>query len=218
MGLIERDSWNFAKIKWLDQFMAGHKGFIAGGCFKNIFTDEKVKDLDIFFEKSEDWNNAIEYFDKQCGKDNQGGEYRFYYENKKVKAYKHIKTGIALELICTTYGTAEEILNQFDFTITKFAYAKREVEDEDAFSLEGEKTTHIEYFVLHDDKFFEHMQLKRLVIDNNVPFPVSTFDRMFRYAKYGYFPCRDTKLRIIDELRKLETVEGLSKSLYDGMD
>lgn len=54
---------NFMSIKWLDEFMVGHKGFICGGCFKNIFNHEKVKDIDIFFENISDFENAVIYFD-----------------------------------------------------------------------------------------------------------------------------------------------------------
>ena len=131
----------------------------------------------------------------------------------------------------------EEILNKFDFTITKFAYYKEEVEDEtgavakrqelpfetleDEHFLEeiGIPETHIEYKILMDDAFFEHLHLKRIVIDKDIPFPMSTFERMLRYAKYGYFPCKETKMKIINALRDLtdEQVE-LSESLYDGMD
>ena len=33
-----KDSWDFiSHLGWLDDYMMGHKGFIAGGCFKNIF-------------------------------------------------------------------------------------------------------------------------------------------------------------------------------------
>ena len=32
---------NFWQIRWLDKYMEGHKGFIAGGCFKNILSGEK---------------------------------------------------------------------------------------------------------------------------------------------------------------------------------
>lgn len=73
--------------------------------------------------------------------------------------------------------------------------------------------------ILMDDKFFEHLHLKRLVTDNNIPYPMSTFERMLRYAKYGYFPCKETKLRIVEALREL-TDEQIyaSESLYDGMD
>lgn len=45
---------NFWQIRWLDKYMEGHKGFIAGGCFKNILSGERVKDIDIFFERYKD--------------------------------------------------------------------------------------------------------------------------------------------------------------------
>ena len=35
--------------------MMGHKGYIAGGCFKNIFNGEKIKDIDIFFDDEEEF-------------------------------------------------------------------------------------------------------------------------------------------------------------------
>lgn len=43
MALIKRDRENFWILNWLDEYMTGHKGFICGGCFKNIFNKEKVK-------------------------------------------------------------------------------------------------------------------------------------------------------------------------------
>lgn len=225
--LIERETDNFYNLKWLDTFMVGHKGFIAGGCFKNIFNGEKAKDLDIFFENENDWKDAVEFFDEECGEENQDGLFRFYYENDKVKAYKHIKSDITLELIRKTYGTARDIIDNFDFTIVKFAYYKVQVEDEFVFDesspFESKSepiipSTHIEYKIIHDDKFFEHLHQKRLVVDNKIPFPISTFERMLRYAKYGYYPCKDTKMRIIQGIRDVEKVDGLSDSLYDGVD
>lgn len=203
----KRDVFNFAKIRWLDEFMTGHKGFIAGGCFKNIFNAEKVKDLDVFFESEQDFAAADSYYSSRPEL------WYLYYENKKVKAYRQLgeyRKPITVELIRNVYGTAEEILNMFDFTITKFAYYKEIVQDE-----EGD---HTEYKVLCHDRFFEHLQLKRLVVDDKLPFPVSTFERMLRYAKYGYFPCKETKLRIIAGIREVEGVDGLSESLYDGLD
>ena len=43
--------------------------------------------------------------------------------------------------------------------------------------------------------------------------------KQFRDAKYGYSPCRETKMKIIKALRDLDDrrVE-LSENLYDGMD
>lgn len=225
--LVTQERENFLLLNFLDEFMQGHKGFICGGCFKNIFNHEKTKDLDIFFENMSDWEAAVEYFDRMTpnygGEDKLEEKYYFHYQNDNVKAYKHIKTGIVLELCCKTFGTAKEILSKFDFTITKFAYYKVEIED--ATGAEVEKNpfesveTHIEYRVMHDDKFFEHLHLKRLVTDDLILFPISTFERMIRYAKYGYFPCKETKMKIIKALREVpEKQVELSKSLYDGMD
>ena len=236
--LITQERDNFWMLNWLDEFMVGHKGFICGGCFKNIFNREKAKDLDIFFESQSDFNDAVAYFDSQTpgynGYDKQDEAYRFLYENKNVKAYKHVNSGIRVELCCKIYGKPEDILNNFDFTIVKVAYYKVEVPDSefDPFDLEdqdpefvseisgmGDAKTHVEYKILIDDKFFEHLHMKRLVIDKDIPFPMSTYERMFRYAKYGFFPCKETKMKMINALRDLSDEQvNLSESLYDGMD
>lgn len=213
--LVERNIENFQNLNWLDEFMWYHKGFICGGCFKNIFNHEKVKDLDIFFKSMRDWEDAVLYFDtKTVGyalDDKREEEYKFYYENDNVKAYKHIKTGVVIELCCKIFGTAKEIIDSFDFTITKFALYKDVVEED------GEE--HVETKIICDDHFFEHLHQKRLVIDNKIPFPMSTFERMLRYAKYGYFPCKETKMKLIGAIRELDNRQvELSESLYDGVD
>lgn len=56
---------NFWQIRWLDKYMEGHKGFIAGGCFKNILSGEKVKDIDIFFESEDDFQEAVDLFNDE---------------------------------------------------------------------------------------------------------------------------------------------------------
>lgn len=226
--LVKEERDNYWMLNWLDEFMSGHNGFICGGCFKNIFSKEKVKDLDIFFESKEDFEEAVQYFDSMTpgyeGDDKRTEEYTYFYQNDNVKAYKHNRTGITIELCCKIFGTAEQILNQFDFTVVKFAYYKEEIEDEQIDSLESlfedfETETHIEYKILMDDKFFEHLHMNRLVIDNEIPFPMSTLERMFRYGRYGYFPCRETKMKIVRALRELDEQQvELSESLYDGMD
>lgn len=47
MALIKRDRENFWILNWLDEYMTGHKGFICGGCFKNIFNKEKETKMKI---------------------------------------------------------------------------------------------------------------------------------------------------------------------------
>lgn len=127
--LVKQDRYNFWILNWLDEFMTGHKGFICGGCFKNIFNHEKAKDLDIFFKNREDFDEAVAYFDSQThgyeGDDKRTETYRFYYENGNVKAYKHIEKGITVELCCKIFGTAEEILNRFDFSLQNLLITKK---------------------------------------------------------------------------------------------
>lgn len=205
MQLIEAVSWDFPKIKWLDHFMTGHSGFIAGGCFKQIFKSEKVKDIDIFFENEIEFEKAVIYF-------RDSDSFTKYYTSKKVEAFKCKKTGITLELIRSTFGSPQEVIGDFDFTITKFAYYKH-TEPADGILEES-----VEYKCLYSPKYFEHLMQNRLVVDDKTPFPISTFDRMFRYAKYGYYPCRDTKAKVIAALRELEHMPDSAFSLYDGVD
>ena len=62
---------------------------------------------------------------------------------------------------------------------------------------------HIEYKVVCDESFFEHLHLKRLVTDDKIPYPMSTSERI-KIAK------------AIHELP--EDLISASKSLYNGMD
>ena len=219
--IIEKKFEDFFVLNWLREFLVGHKGAICGGCFKNIFNGEKVKDLDVFFRSYSDWYDATEYFDQRTegylGEDKEPPEYRFYYENANVKAYKHIKTGVVVELCCKIFGTAKEIIDSFDFTITKFAVVTEN--SADLGDLDEWEEPDLETKVYCDDKFFEHLHLKRTVIDNKIPYPMSTFERMLRYAKYGYHPCRETKLKLVKALRELNESEvEVSASLYEGVD
>ena len=230
--LVKESNENYFMLKWLNKYIQDHKGFICGGCFKNIFNKEKVKDLDIFFLNRADFEDAVRYYDSQTVgyalgvdrwvSDNEAA-YTFLYENENVKAYTDKNTGIRIELCCKIFGTPEEILNQFDFTIAKFAYYKKEIKEQnnsvDNNSVNGDVSTDVEYKILMHDKFFEHLHLKRLVTDDKILFPMSTLERSYRYAEYGYFPCKETKLKIADSIHQLTKMHLIvSDSLYRGLD
>ena len=183
---------------FLDIYMTGHNGYIAGGCFKNIFNGQRIKDIDIFFLTKEDFIEACEYYD-----DNEN--YVFSYENNNTKAFKNKETNIRLELICSQFGEPLDILSKFDFSITKFAYYKDKSEDE------------TEYKCMYHEDFFEHLIAKKLVVEKDIFFPVSTFNRVLRYSRYGYGLCRESKINIINSLQG-QNPESISDELYFGFD
>lgn len=82
---------NFWQIRWLDKYMEGHKGFIAGGCFKNILSGERVKDIDIFFESESDFQEAVDLFNDENIRKKDGNlniEIRRYaHSRKREKKY-----------------------------------------------------------------------------------------------------------------------------------
>ena len=209
------DLLNYRQLWRLDKFLIGHKGYIAGGCFKNIFNNERVKDLDIFFESEQDFIEAKKYFKQQMKDKPQ--EWRFSYENKNCWSIYSTKEKVRLELIRNTYGKPKNVISNFDFTITKFAYYKNydNLDEENHMAV---------FEVIFHENFFEHLHTKRLVVDARLPYPVGTFNRILRYAKYGYQPCKETKIKIVTELAKLDPEnekdfeEQLGKSLYEGMD
>lgn len=213
---IEGNIDNYRFLQSLDYILGSCKGFVCGGCFKHILEKETPKDLDVFFENSNDFEEAVKYFDRKTTSynrnDKEAEEFWFSYENNNVKAYKHMRTGIRIELNRKIFGKPEDILKQFDFTITKFAYFTINEKDENNNIVVKKK-------VLFHKDFFEHLHMKRLVIDDKIPYPASTFERMFKYAKYGFFPCRETKAKIIEALHDMPLSEmKISESMYNGLD
>lgn len=205
---------NFWKIRCLDKYMALHNGFIAGGCFKNILSDEKVKDIDIFFESRSDFDDAVALFESNAFKKNG---WKFKYENDKVKSFQKEGDNVYIELIRSVFGTPEQILRQFDFTVAKFAYYKKVVQNEPTDEIDkllnGDLGDSVEYRILYHEDYFEHLHTKRLVLDDNIPFPISTWERSYRYKGYGFNMCRESKIKLLDALRKSN--DNIDVSFYN---
>lgn len=202
---------NFRQLYFLDKFLIGHKGFVAGGCFKNIFNKQAVKDIDMFFESKENFNDAVKYF-KDLIKENPE-EWRKSYENKNVWAIYSEKDKLRIELVRSVFGSPEKIISDFDFSVTKFAYYR----NEDNIDVEDYMA---QFEVMYHEDYFEHLQMKRLVIDDEIPFPVSTFNRSYKYQSYGYGLCKESKIKLITSLREIDVLneDELGKSLYKGKD
>lgn len=204
---------NFWQIRWLDKYMEGHKGFTAGGCFKNILSGERVKDIDIFFESESDFQEAIDLFNDEK---HQKEGWKFKYRNEKACAFQKEGEKVWIEFIESEFGKPEEILRSFDFTVAKMAYYKEpkyEEKEDDYFPFSSTDVVGYEYKLLYHEKFFEHLHMKRLVIDENIPFPVSTWERSYRYKGYGYNMCWETKKKLLQALKGVN-VEEEDVSLY----
>ena len=186
---------------------------LAGGCFKNILSGERVKDIDIFFESESDFQEAVNLFNDEK---HQKEGWKFKYRNEKVCAFQKEGENVWIEFIESEFGKPKEILRSFDFTVTKMAYYKEpkyEEKEDDYFPFSSASIVAYEYKLLYHEKFFEHLHMKRLVIDENIPFPVSTWERSYRYKGYGYNMCRETKKKLLQAIKGVN-VEEEDVSLY----
>jgi len=184
-----KDKETFFCLNKLDQYMSGHKGFIAGGVFKNLFNREPIRDVDIFFETKEDFDAGVEYFKKHK-------DWGKSYENNNCISFYHKKDKISIELIKRFFLSPQQVIEMFDFSIVRAVYFKQENEDGG-----------INYKFMYVDRFFEDLHQKKLVIDidsDKIPLPANTFDRAFKYQRYGYALCRESKVKLIEALRNLQ--------------
>jgi len=195
MTLLKSLPSQLPKLRFLDRFMANHSGYIAGGCFKGLFAGEKIKDVDVFFTDAEKAKAAVSYF-------TTNSEFKPGYSNDRVASFVDSKTGIRVEVIFGFVGEAEQMLSNFDFTITKAAYIK------------NADTSQYE-FIFHE-RFFEHLSNRKLVIDDKVLFPISTFERSLRYTRYGFNLCGESKSRIIQSVQGFTNIS--LNDFYAGID
>lgn len=200
--LIEADADDFIMLHKLDKYLTGVHGFIAGGVFKYIFDGKKPKDIDIYFTDKKHYLSASDNLE-------ENEEWRKIYESEKVDGWL-APDGQRVELIKSMFDTPESALARFDFTITKFAYWIGLDDGEDT---DGAR-------VLYHKDFFQHLTLKRLVVDSYPSFPLDTYNRAFRYAGYGFRPCRETKYILARLIQKSEltTPNDITNGLYEGVD
>lgn len=178
-----------------------------------FFLGGEAKDIDVFFESESDFQEAVDLFND---KKHQKEGWKFKYRNEKACAFQKEGERVWVEFIESEFGKPEEILRSFDFTVAKMAYykeSKYEEKEDDYFPFSSTDVVGYEYKLLYHEKFFEHLHMKRLVIDENIPFPVSTWERSYKYKGYGYNICRETKKKLLQALKGVN-VEEEDVSLY----
>ena len=129
---------------------------VAGGCFADIFRGLSFKDLDLWYRTSEEWNSVV------CGLK------EIKYVSPNCLATK--KDGVIVEHIGLRFGTPRFILENFDFTVCKFAvyFEKGEV------------------MVMYHKDFFRDLQRMNLVIDTERTLLGNTVGRIVKYANKGF--------------------------------
>lgn len=204
-------SIDYPDLHFLTQYLedVDYQGFISGGCFKDIFSHKKVKDIDIFFNDKSKFDSAE---DKLKG----NSKYKKAYSSNNVVAYRNESTGMVLELIKKVFGDPTAVMDDFDFSITKFALYS---EPDKGTSANAVKVLKVRY----DKDFFKHLTQRRLVLDGNVLYPLSTFTRMLKYTRYGYNICKDSKVTLLQAIQNQYSADDLSTaefddSFYEGVD
>lgn len=209
-GLTDEECEEIHKIQDMERLNFETLFRIVRWDYNRCFKDESL-DKDLFVEKygrvmgEHYYNKFVHEFDgnilKMVG----------YFRGSEKEGEK-----VWVEFIESEFGKPKEILRSFDFTVTKMAYYKEpkyEEKEDDYFPFSSASIVAYEYKLLYHEKFFEHLHMKRLVIDENIPFPVSTWERSYRYKGYGYNMCRETKKKLLQAIKGVN-VEEEDVSLY----
>lgn len=166
--------------------------FIAGGACTSVFSNNKINDIDLFFYSEQDCLNAIAAFGTLPEvKSNFTTDNAISYscDNKKFQIIKCL------------YGTPQEIIEKFDYTVVMCAYEPKTGE-----------------FTLADN-FIYHLAERKLIFNPNIDYPISSLFRSKKYILRGYdFPITEMfKLSLAINNLKLESYGDVKKQL-EGVD
>lgn len=167
---------------------------IAGGAITALFTGQRIRDWDIYFQNAADCNNAVTWFGINGKLANKTDTSKSYHLGKQEKPYQLI-------VMPDLFGDPKTIFSYYDFTVCMAAYQFRE---------DGKN----EGFVFGDD-FFKHIGQRRLVFHTGTMFPICSMLRVMKYIKKGFFITGMEILKIglsIHSL-KMETYADLRRQL-----
>lgn len=226
------DNFNNMAVSQLKDFLVGHNGFIAGGVFKDIYLNKSSKDIDIFFRCEDDFNNAVEFFDKSK-------KFNRLYSSSNSIGFTSSSSfgGEVIDLVQHIFGSPQDILESFDFKISQCALVK---DDEiESHSVVGEKidSSVFDCIKIDDDKNSETYSLIRnksfnsnlnesiLEVYEGCSVSQISVERLSRYLNYGFIPKDDNlSLQVLSNLcsvnKEIEdadlnlVIERYQKTLY----
>lgn len=178
-------------INMLSPFLINDKCCVAGGFFKDYYTNKKCNDIDIYCLDS-DTADGVKTIFNHCFKSD--------FESENVARYHSGK--LQIDLVTKIYGDAKQIISQFDFTICKFAVYKK-----------GN-----DFYAVYCNNFFVDLHNKIISTEKcKMPCPLSTFKRLIKYVGYGYSPSDETLLAVAMGINQLDE-EQINEDFYlDGI-
>jgi hypothetical protein len=164
---------------------------LAGGTINSIYSGRKINDLDFYLRDESKLKAATEYMEAVFGK--------AVYASDNALTYKRVsgKNKYEVQLITRFYGTPEEILNTFDFTIVQGCYDFQ-----------------TESFVLAEN-FLPDIAKRVLRYSNNSRFPLCALIRTKKYQDRGYSLPNSTIISIAFALNRVDmsTYKGIKEQL-----
>jgi hypothetical protein len=153
---------------------------LAGGTINSIYSGRSINDLDFYLRDETKLQDAIAYMESVFGKP--------VYKSDNALTYKRAsgKNEYEVQLITRFYGTPEEILNTFDFTIVQGCYDFQ-----------------TESFVL-DENFLTDIAKRVLRYSNNSRYPLCALIRTKKYKDRGYVLPNSTIIAIAFALNRVD--------------
>ena len=182
MEYIRKDASEFEKLAVLFPILKrNEKAIIAGGVFKDLFLERKFRDIDLFFNSQKDLCNTINFVKENTG-------FKMIYENNNATGYFDLNLNWKIDFVQKQFGSPEEILDSFDFSVSKFCLFK------DGCGLK----------VLFHCCFFEDLTNKNLKFNPKVVNPVSMLSRALKYSTYGFNLNKSDFLYLISLINLME--------------
>lgn len=133
--------------------------YIAGGAITSVFTKQKIRDYDLYFNNMDTYNKIFDYLKSK------GAKNIFSTNNAETLKWE----GVKWQLIKCANGTINEIFNSFDFSICMGAYDLKN-----------------DCFIIHKN-FMAHNAQRRLVFHEGTKYPICSLIRTRKYMFRGYF-------------------------------
>ena len=150
------------------RILYSHPGYIAGGCFKDLFNFKKPKDYDIYFLNQEDFDRTLKFYQEHS-------DASLLYENENciafyMSSYKY--ENYTVELIKNKFGKPSEIIKDFDIDITHYSLFL-----DDLGLIHSYRKVNV----------LENIKKKKFSIRRNAQASNEMFfERLGRYMAYGY--------------------------------